>query len=246
MMNKPPYFVDPTQDCPDPQSSDLVSAARAGDVAERRRSVRARVPSCLGCRHANSAYSRRRGVTLRYSFEVSACASRRRGKRETGTACSCAQACAAPATVCERGSVTTPLQEKRLREGDRPDPTSPETGLSRQVETLRGSGAPVSVLISPAFPWLLRLCRLRGRRRRGEFYAIQISHCRHYACAGDAGICTGRRGGGHRDALSGKTTRISDRGNGHYPRTDRKQRGDESSGFAVTLCWNKHARQQRQ
>jgi len=42
MMNKPPYFVDLTQDCPDPQSPDLVSAARAAGVADRRRGVRAR------------------------------------------------------------------------------------------------------------------------------------------------------------------------------------------------------------
>jgi iron complex outermembrane receptor protein len=62
-----------------------------------------------------------------------------------------------------------PLQEERLREGDRLDPTSPETGLARQVETLRGRGAPVVVPTFPAtFPLLYRLCSLRGRWLRGK------------------------------------------------------------------------------
>jgi hypothetical protein len=122
MMNRSLYFFDVTQDF---KPVDLVFKLQP----------KARNPAFAGNFCALAAeylsVSPRYCVKLPDSFEVSAGDSCRRVKRETGTACMCAQACAAPATVCERGSVTTPLQAKRLREGDRPNPTSPETGLAR-------------------------------------------------------------------------------------------------------------------
>src|SRR5450759_954176 len=67
------------------------------------------------------------------------------------------------ARVCHDATVS-----KRLREGDRPNPTSPETGLARQVETLRGCGAPVAVLISPRVSFVVSVVQPAGTPAAGE------------------------------------------------------------------------------
>ena len=175
MMNKPPYFIEPAQDCPGLQShAASPPQARPASSTDQARSAGGRELSGFAFGQTISVYARERVISP-HSFEVSASASRRRVKRETGTARSCAQACAAPATVGERGSVTMPLQEKRLREGDRSDPTSPETGLARQVETLRGSGAPVAVLFSLCVSFVVSIVPLAGTPAAGGSHAIQKS-----------------------------------------------------------------------
>ena len=66
---------------------------------------------------------------------------------------------------------------KRLREGDGPGPTSPETGLVRLVESLRGCSVPFTVLVSPVFPFAVVFVQSAGTLAAGGSHAIQINHC---------------------------------------------------------------------
>src|SRR5258708_4768009 len=73
------------------------------------------------------------------SFEVSRRVPRAGVKRERGAAGSPANASAAPATVSACGRIQPATVGASLREGDTPDPTSPETGLDRWWEMPRGA-----------------------------------------------------------------------------------------------------------
>src|SRR5258708_30472151 len=73
------------------------------------------------------------------SFEVSGRVPRAGVKRERGAAGSPANASAAPATVSACGRIYPATVGASLREGDTPDPTSPETGLDRWWEMPRGA-----------------------------------------------------------------------------------------------------------
>src|SRR5262249_42926562 len=91
---------------------------------------------------ASERFSRTCVVQSTRSFEVSRRVQSAGVKRERGAASpegSSANASAAPATVSACGRIHPATAGASLREGDTPDPTSPETGPDRRWEMPRGA-----------------------------------------------------------------------------------------------------------